>query len=328
MGGQGACECVFLAQVGSRHGMASPPSAASSASSASSTTSGSRFAACPLCEKLFHRELLARHAARCGVPSAPAAAVKRTHAFAFGSLRPPGPRDIRPSRRRRGLDAPDREFEYLIVLDFEWTADRAARMKPYAEIIEWSCVLLDMARPCRIVSELQIYVKPEHNPVLTAFSKELTAISQDQVDAGCSLETAIAKFEQWMMNLGLTLTDPYTRDEEGGKIGPDSDRIREEKLNFAIVTWSDADLGSTLPTQMRALGIPRRRHFDAWINLKIAFEQVYKKSSRGLKRCVEAIAFGQRPSTQRAVDATNTAMIVLDMVNRQNYRGFIVRRAF
>lgn len=330
--------------------------------------SGSRFAACPICGNEFHRQLLARHAARCGVspvalvpkqsPSktlapalaapgnvagnvgntnadskasssssalaliapAPAAAAnkatkKRTRASAFGSLRPPGPKDIRPSRRRRGLDAPDQEFTHLIVLDFEWTADNKARMLPHPEIIEWSCVLVNMTpRPARIVSELQLYVKPEHNPVLTTFSKELTAISQAQVDAGCSLREAIATFEQWMKAHGLLVVANNTTSNAN---------TSPSKLNYAIVTWSDSDLGSTLSTQMRALEIPRRPHFDAWINLKIAYERVYKKSSRGLQRCVEAIGlrFDGRAHSG-LVDSINTARIVLDMVNRQNFRGF------
>lgn len=243
------------------------------------------------------------------------ASSKRTRASAFGSLRPPGPKDIRPSRRRRGLDAPEREFTHLIVLDFEWTADNKARMLPHPEIIEWSCVLVEMARPARIVSELQLYVKPEHNPVLTAFSKELTAITQAQVDAGCSLCEAIAEFELWMCENGLVV---HPRHDSNSQF---------KLLDYAIVTWSDADLGSTLPTQMRALSIPRRPHFDAWINLKIAYERVYKKSSRGLQRCVEAIGlrFDGRAHSG-LVDSVNTAKIVLDMVNRQNFLFFRTTR--
>ena len=317
---------------------------------------GSRFAACPICDQQFHHRLLAHHAARCGVPAALAIATtagketqrvattaepaplvapitgtkneKRARSSAFGPLRAPGPKDIRPSRRRRGLDAPAKEFNYLIVLDFEWTADDRARMVPHAEIIEWSCVLVDMTtRPARMVSELQIYVKPEHNPVLTAFSKELTAISQSQVNAGCSLREAILKFEKWMSTHGLIVVTNETRIDNTTMMGTrmsTSKSTNTSKLDYAIVTWSDADLGSTLPTQMRALGIPRRPHFDSWINLKLAYERVYKKSSRGLQCCVEAIGlvFDGRAHSG-LVDSINTAKIVLDMVNRQNFRGFV-----
>ena len=84
------------------------------------------------------------------------------------------------------------------------------------------------------------------------------------------------------------------------------------------MTWSDADLGSTLPRQMMSLNIPRRDHFDRWINLKVFYERVYKKESKGLRRCVEAIGVKfEGRAHSGLVDARNTAGIVCDMVNRQ-----------
>ena len=89
-------------------------------------------------------------------------------------------------------------------------------------------------------------------------------------------------------------------------------------MSYAVVTWSDADLGSTLPRQMMSLNIPRRDHFDRWINLKVLYERVYKKDSKGLRRCVEAIGvLFEGRAHSGLVDARNTAGIVCDMVNRQ-----------
>ena len=313
---------------------ASASALASSHSATSSCETGSRFALCPICGEDFHVQLLLSHAAKCGISSGGSqtkASVqkakqpllprqrlsqnsrKRLPLNAFGCLRPPGPKDIRPTKRRRALDAPDKEFSHLIVLDFEWTADNTKRMLPYSEIIEWSCVLVETTRPAKIVSELQIYVKPHQNPVLTKFSKGLTGITQKQVDEGVSIQEAILQFEDWMRMNGLNVT---TEPQMGSGSKP--------KLDYAIVTWSDADLGGTLPTQMRALGIPRRPHFDAWVNLKIAFESVYKRSSRGLQKCVESIGLSFNGRAHSGlVDARNTANIALDMLNRQNYRGFV-----
>ena len=112
-----------------------------------------------------------------------------THQNALSLLKNPTARDIKPNSRRKGLDLPPPEFQFLVVLDYEWTCDSKASMRPHAEIIEWGCVLVDLrSRPAKIVSEFQEYVKPKYNPRLTDFCKELTAITQEQVDKGSSLE--------------------------------------------------------------------------------------------------------------------------------------------
>ena len=88
-----------------------------------------------------------------------------THQNALSLLKNPTARDIKPNSRRKGLDLPP------------------------TELSEWGCVLVDLrSRPAEIVSEFQEYVKPKYNPRLTDFCKELTAITQEQVDEGSSLE--------------------------------------------------------------------------------------------------------------------------------------------
>eukprot|EP00959_Pyramimonas_sp_CCMP1952_P190106 3976981-Pyramimonas_sp.AAC.1 len=99
-------------------------------------------------------------------------------------LKPPTDRDIRGKRRgHKALDAPKRSFDYLVVLDFEWTADkkkgstvthcrrststRCGVMQTEAFDLGWMC-------------DVQVYVKPTINPILTDFIKELTAITQEQ----------------------------------------------------------------------------------------------------------------------------------------------------
>ncbi len=307
---------------------------------------GTHFQDCPLCGQSFHRSKIARHASKCtGVAaekpppssapsssslpssssssassssssSAPARGTKRPRPSGFGPLRPPGAADIKGRRRRRrGLDAPLAEYKWLVVLDFEWTCDRA-RVTPFAEIIEWSCVLVDLRRrPAAIVSELQQYVKPLHNPTLSPFCKELTAITQAQVDAGCTLLEAIEGFERWLRNCGVSVGRP------GLTAAATAAAAAAERPEFAVVTWSDADLGATLPRQMRALGIARRPHFDAWINLKLAYQAVYRRDPRGLQRCVEAIGLRFRGRAHSGlVDAQNTAAMACAMANRENHR--------
>ena len=52
--------------------------------------------------------------------------------------------------------------------------------------------------------------------------------------------------------------------------------------------------------------------------MKVLYERVYKKDSKGLRRCVEAIGVQfEGRAHSGLVDARNTAGIVCDMVNRQ-----------
>ena len=224
----------------------------------------------------------------------------------YGSLRPFTTADLGSSKRKRGLDRPLQPFPHLIVLDFEWTCDNRKPMKPHSEITEFSCVLVQTThRPASIVSEFQQYVKPEHNPNLSQFAIELTGITQHQINNGVPLKEAIARFHSWLENLNVNLKNCN----------------KKQQLPFAIVTWSDADLGSTLPCQMSALNLTRTLWFDQWINLKLAYSSVYKKDSRGLQKCVEKIGLVfEGRAHSGLVDSINTASIVLDMINLQNYQ--------
>jgi inhibitor of KinA sporulation pathway (predicted exonuclease) len=216
---------------------------------------------------------------------------------------------------KKGLDSPVRPYPYLVVLDLEWTCDNEAPVRPFAEIIEFSCVLVDTTnRPARITSQFQRYVKPVHNPTLTAFCIDLTAITQFTVDTqGVSLAQALEDFESWLVSHGVLKNEEQTS-------GTWSNNTRNAIAPFAVVTWSDADLGSTLPRQSQSYGLSRKPWFDEWINLKLAFSSVYKRDSRGLRRCVEAIGLTfEGRAHSGLVDSQNTAKIALDMINRQNY---------
>ncbi|KAL3908441.1 MAG: hypothetical protein SGILL_008479, partial [Bacillariaceae sp.] len=63
----------------------------------------------------------------------------------WGSLRPPTQQDVVGKRKRRkGLDAPPPLLDYIMVLDFEWTADNKQPMLPVAEITQFPSVLMKL----------------------------------------------------------------------------------------------------------------------------------------------------------------------------------------
>jgi hypothetical protein len=106
---------------------------------------------------------------------------------------------------KKGLDRPVRPYPYLVVLDLEWTCENETPVRPFAEIIEFSCVLVDtINRPARITSEFQRYATPVHNPTLSTFCIDLTAITQSTVDTqGVSLAQALEDFETWRVSHGV-----------------------------------------------------------------------------------------------------------------------------
>merc|ERR1719502_2081902 len=87
-------------------------------------------------------------------------------------------------------------FSHLVVLDFEATCCDETKNWPN-EIIEWPSVLIEYPS-LRKIDEIQMFVKPVKNPALTKFCTELTGITQQQVDAGISVEQALKKYTAWL----------------------------------------------------------------------------------------------------------------------------------
>ncbi len=64
------------------------------------------------------------------------------------------------------------------------------------EIIEIGAVMVDEDQD--IISEFEQFVKPKLNPQLSDFCKELTSITQEDVDNAPSLPEAIQRFRTWI----------------------------------------------------------------------------------------------------------------------------------
>ena len=182
--------------------------------------------------------------------------------FSWGCLRAPTQGDITgPRKRRKGLDEPPPMMDYLIVLDFEWTADNKQKVEPIAEITQFPSVAMALyeskpmkwddnyspthgvdipedlrpssaeqlpRRDAHCVSIFDTFVKPTLNPKMTKFSIELTGITQDDVDRAPTIDGVVVEYMKWLHGLGLV-------DSEGNRVG-----------NWCFATWGDVDLMSTL----------------------------------------------------------------------------------
>lgn len=135
-------------------------------------------------------------------------------------------------------------YDYLCVLDFEATCWQDNNDH---EIIEFPSVVIDVGKQT-VVDSFRVFVKPAHNPCVSAFCHQLTGITQAQVDNGMTLQDALARHKQFAA--------PYLP-------------------RMMVVTCGDWDLREMLPRDVRAskgaLRVPK--YLTRWINIKVAFRQ-------------------------------------------------------
>ncbi|TBN47765.1 exonuclease domain-containing protein [Pseudomonas sp. BGI-2] len=85
---------------------------------------------------------------------------------------------------------------HWLVIDLEATTDDGGWPVTEMEIIEIGATLVD--RKGREVDYFQCFVRPLLRPLLTPFCRELTHITQANVDAAQTLSEVWPSFEQWL----------------------------------------------------------------------------------------------------------------------------------
>ncbi len=183
------------------------------------------------------------------------------------------------------------QYSRYIVLDFETTcwkdtmkrlADApTSKMELAQEIIEWSCVLYNSTTK-QIESRYSVYVKPTYNPILSEFCKELTGITQTQIDDGVTLQQAMSGFEAWL-----------------------------PKHDLMMATWSDWDLSRALGREAKWKEIKIPKLLTRWIDLKAAYRRHYKKAPQGVEGTIKELGMEfEGRAHSGIVDAENTAKIL------------------
>ena len=100
-------------------------------------------------------------------------------------------------------------MKHKLVVDLEATCCNNNEFPRYEmEIIEIGAVLLDSEN--KTVSTFQTFVKPTVHPLLTDFCKELTTITQDQVDTAPSFNIAMTSFLNWLHDHVIAFYDFYS----------------------------------------------------------------------------------------------------------------------
>ncbi len=178
--------------------------------------------------------------------------------------------------------------KYIFCVDVEATCSSDASVpREEMEVIEFGGVLLDRDT-MQVIERIEFFIKPILHPVLTPFCKELTHITQQQVDDG---QTYLA---------ALTLMRAYQ--ERFGK-------------DFCWCSWGAFDKNIFLQdAALHGLSplLDPHNHF----NLKVWFSNLLdKKKGFGLNKAVEYLKLEFIGQHHRALsDAENVAQILKTMM--------------
>ena len=172
---------------------------------------------------------------------------------------------------------------HWLVIDLEATTDDGGWPLSDMEVIELGASVV--TRAGREVDHFQRFIRPQRRPLLTSFCRQLTRISQADIDSAAPLVQVWAQFERW---LGQHLPKL-----EGWASWGDYDRKQLEQ------EWQQKNLDSALA---------RLPH----INLKQQFAQARQlKRAPGLNSALHLAGMqfnGQQHSALE--DARNTARLL------------------
>ncbi|WP_448118827.1 exonuclease domain-containing protein [Pseudomonas serbica] len=173
-------------------------------------------------------------------------------------------------------------YRYLYCVDLEATCDEVGESESPRRL----AVLPDQMETIEIVDEFQRFVRPQINPVLTDFCKQLTSIQQADVDgAGTYVE-----------------------------VGQELAAFIARYPNAAWASWGDYDARqlerdagfAACPSLLE--GLP---HFNArkW------HAGLYDNRTKGLMQTVESLGLEWQGTYHRGIDdARNVASIVIEML--------------
>lgn len=237
-------------------------------------------------------------------------ACQSTASTAWGSLRPPRRQDICPPRRKRqkALDAPPPMLDYLVVLDFEWTASNKHKMLPVAEITQFPSVLLKLHDGKLYKDNTSRHQQKKENTILlppSPKSNYLQQLPKDLIRSDCDVTSESSSpsrrrksdaycisifdtFVQPTLNPKLT---PFSIELTGitqaqVDVAPTIDIALQQYLhwlasnhlmdsttgnkigNWQFATWGDVDVMTTLRLELQHKQIDLPSCFQQWINLK------------------------------------------------------------
>jgi inhibitor of KinA sporulation pathway (predicted exonuclease) len=201
-----------------------------------------------------------------------------------------------------GGEGPAPTLDRLVVLDVEATCEEGGPSSPQ-EIIELPSVLLSLAS-LTVLDEFQSFVRPQHHPRLSAFCRDLTGITQRDVDGADPFPAVLERHLAWLRSHRLAVS---SEDAEGP--------------SFVLATCGDWDLGTMFPNQCRDAIPPAPllpRPFRRWVNVKQVFA-AWRGSGKapGMAGMLRALGLPLIGRHHRGIDdCRNIARLVVALVER------------
>lgn len=110
-------------------------------------------------------------------------------------------------------------------------------------------------------AEFTHHVKPTKLPVLSAYCRNLTGITQAEVDNSFELKEVLQKFDEWIQ-----------RFVEEKHLLFENSNDDDVKQNAAICTWTDFDVGVYLKGECKRKSIELPNYFNRRIDASDVFQ--------------------------------------------------------
>lgn len=154
---------------------------------------------------------------------------------------------------------------YYLVIDFE--ANCATEGAKDYEIIEFPAILVE-ANTGKIINEFHTYVNLVKSEKLSEFIKDLTHITDEQVNSGKSWKECIIAFEQWCFENNINA------------------------VTTTVVTCGDWDLKYMLPRQLMITNTFFSPEISGlliqWHNVKFSYRELMKQGG-GMEKMLEGL---------------------------------------
>ncbi|MCR4614697.1 MAG: exonuclease domain-containing protein [Clostridiales bacterium] len=160
---------------------------------------------------------------------------------------------------------------YYIVLDLEWNNTYARKTKGFInEIIEFGAVMLD--EKLRTVDQFSTLIKSQIGKKLRGRVKELTNITNEDLDTGIPFTQTVSQFKRWING-------------------------REN----VIMTWGDGDIRVLIDNCRYLMNSPEIPFLSNYVNIQSYFQNVVKvpgKNQISLMNAAEMIGIDYSEYTQ------------------------------
>ncbi|XP_014468220.1 PREDICTED: ERI1 exoribonuclease 3 [Dinoponera quadriceps] len=191
-----------------------------------------------------------------------------------------------------------RNFEYLLVMDFEATCEKDQMFRPQ-EIIELPCAVLS-TRDWNVKDIFHEYIRPRIHPKLTPFCTELTGIMQDMVENQPSFPDVFSRFCEWLAKRGYF----------------------DESDKSTFVTCGNWDLKVMLPNQCNLDDIALPDQFKQWIDLKHTFSEFVMYYPRSLQDMLARLNLPLQGRLHSGIDDVKNMITVIQALQEKHNAQF------